>query len=402
MSKRLWAGAALALALTVATGCSTSITGSPQPGLTPVELRNLKTGALATEPSDYQLHLSDGKKDVRLIEARRMLNYLVHPFDVDSDLTDIGYTKLMADPYSMTADGALPEFYKPVTDKYDLIAGAYVSRTNGSLRSMKRLIMAILRFPTAADSTGAAAEFDRITREQRERHDIQITGYPDARASSPDDLTVTAFQSHGPYLILTNAALPQPNRDGLADRVKKAIDLQIAQLDRQQPIPLDDVLDLPIDPDGIMRRAAPRAKDFSDPFFGIADFGPYQPSGILHFQRNPIEVRKAMEDSGVDLVGRRAGTVYRTRDLAGAFRLQTALTKPGKDDEIVDPPPGLPDVRCLRLNATDSNRLFNSFCAIVYGRYVAVVESSTPSTTRVDLRLQERAAAQYSILAKSE
>ena len=104
-----------------------------------------------------------------------------------------------------------------------------------------------------------------------------------------------------------------------------------------------------------MRRAAPRAKDFSDPFFEQNDFGPYEPSGILHFARNPIEVRKAFEEGGVDLVGRQAGTVYRARDLVGAFRVQNALTHPGNNDDTLDPPPGIPDAGvCCSTSPTSS------------------------------------------------
>ncbi|MEV2218714.1 hypothetical protein AB0E01_02405 [Nocardia vinacea] len=402
MKKHLWTIAALTVTLVTGTSCATPIDGTAKPGMTPVDLSILKTGDLATAPSPFKLKFSDTGRTVRMIEARRMLNYLVHPFDVDSDLTNVGYVRLIADATTMTADGALPAIYKPVAEKNRIVAGAYVSRTNGNLRSSKKLIVSILRFPTEADSKSAADDFFRITQEQNERHAIPIDGHPDAHATSADNATANGFQQYGPYVIAISAGVPTPSPDTLAGTIKKVIDLQIVQLDKQKPIPIDDLLDLPTDPDGIMRRAAPRSN--SDPFLSFyeEDFGNFQASGILHFERNPIEVRKAFEEGGVDLVGRRSSTVYRARDLEGAFRLQTALTRLGKNDATLDPPPGLSDAQCVRLDNRDLNRSFTSYCAIVYDRYVAVVVSTISEAATVDRQLQERASAQYSILKKSE
>ncbi|GAA5067436.1 DUF7373 family lipoprotein [Nocardia callitridis] len=401
MNRKLWPAVLLAVALT-ATGCANTIAGTPGPGMTPVDMSGLRTGAQATEPTEYEMHTVDGAKDVRLVEARRMLNFLVHPFDVDSEISTLGFVRLIVDPYSMTADGAFPEAYRPVAEKFDIVAGAYVSRTNGSLRNTKKLIISTLRFPTEAASRGAVEEFDRVAREQGERHPVPVTGYPDAHSSSGDDRAVLSFQAHGPYVVVTNAGVPQPDPGALGELVRKTLDKQLPALDAQQPIPLDDVLDLPIDPDGIMRRAAPTATDYTDPFFDKKDFGPFEPEGVLHFERNPVRVRQAFESGGVDLVGRRASTVYRTRDLAASFALQNALVIADRNDEEMDPPPGLPDVRCLLLDQRDDNRQYNDFCVVVYGRYVAVVYSSKFDATGSDQRLMERTAAQYEILAKSD
>jgi hypothetical protein len=196
--------------------------------------------------------------------------------------------------------------------------------------------------------------------------------------------------------------VPQPNQAALASNIGKTVDQQIARLDQQKPIPIDDLLDLPIDPDSIMRRALPKAPDYSDPFIAKDDFGVFEPSGELHFERNPSEIKQAFDETGVDLVGRRGGIVYRTRDLPAAFRLQSALTKTGKNDEILESPPGLPDARCVKLDVFDDARDFDELCAVVYGRYVAVVVARTPMGARLDPVLYQRAAAQYSILAKSE
>jgi hypothetical protein len=393
--------ALLAVAGVVSASCSTSVAGDPRPGLTPVDLGALKMGGYSPEPTRYDADIST-PGELRLVEARRMLNYLVHPSDIDSEITVLNDVELFFDGEQMVTSDTFPPKYRPAAVDNNLIAGAYVSRINGDLRHRKKLIISVLRFPTEATSQKAADELDQITNSDPGRHPIPIEGHSEARTSSADDITAISFVSHGPYVILVNTGVPDPNQTALTSIIAKTIDQQIARLDQQQPTPLDDVLDLPTDPDSIMRRALPKATDYSDPFFFDHDFGPYEPSGELHFERNPGELKKAFEESGVDLVGRRAGIIYRTRDLDAAFHLQNVLVKAGKNDEELAPPPGLPDVRCLKLDASDPFRSYDDLCAVVYGRYVAVVISKSPYSGRTDLGLYQRAAAQYAILTKSE
>ncbi|MGW0248728.1 DUF7373 family lipoprotein [Nocardia goodfellowii] len=394
--------ALFAMASVAGVGCSSAtIAGNPQPGMTPVDLAVLKTGAYSPEPSAYDADI-DSPGDLRSIEARRLLNYVVHSHEIDPEIDELGDVELFYDGESMTTSETFPEKYRPAAVDNKLIAGAYVSRINGNLRSRKKLIVSVLRFPTEAASRKAVIEFDQIANVDPGRHPIPVEGHPEAKSSSADDITTIAFASHGPYVVVVNAGVPQPNQSALSSLVARTLTLQTARLDQQKAIPLDDILDLPFDPDSIMRRALPKAPDYSDPFVSDRDFGPYEPAGALHFERNPAEVKKAFDEGGVDLVGRRGGIVYRARDLAGAFRVQTALVKTSREDEEISAPPGLPDARCVKLDATDPVRNFNELCAVVYGRYVAVVISASTMTGLRNPNLSPRAAAQYAILAKSE
>ncbi|MBF6327473.1 DUF7373 family lipoprotein [Nocardia transvalensis] len=402
--KPLWiAGTAIVLAVLLIAGfssCSAGVAGHPQPGMTPVDINKLKTGSFTTQPTTFKPRLV-GTTEFRRIESRRMLGYLIHSFDVDPDITDWGPVKLITSSADLVSPDGIPSQYQPVGDKYQVLAGVYASRTNGDLRGRKKLIVSILRFPTEADSHGAAEEFDRITNSEPGRHPIDIEGYPDARTRSSNDALSISTIARGPYMVLINVGIPKPDKSALANVVKKTIDLQFAKLDKLQPTPLDDILDLPTDPDGIMRRAAPVSKDALEST-DQTDVGPLDPDAELHYQRNPIEVKKAFEEGGVDLVGRRGGIVYRTRDLAAAFRLQSALSLAGKDDDILEPPPGLPDAKCLKYDSRDPNRSYNAQCVIVYGRYVAVVSDTIPAGKLIQTSLYERAAAQYAILEKAE
>ncbi|MGW4736708.1 DUF7373 family lipoprotein [Nocardia xishanensis] len=395
----------LALVATTAVGCagcSTSIVGHPLPGLTPVDISTLKTGAYSPEPADYEPSSLSTKDDLRRIEAQRLINHVVHPFDIDSELTQVGEVHLFHIPEAPFIREVFPENFRTAIVDNNMLAGVYVSRSNGNTRAHKKLNIGVLRFPTPTASAKAAEQFDQATNATPGRHPILIDGYPQAKASSGDDITALSFVAHGPYVILANPGIPQPDNAALSNVLKRTLDQQIDALDHQTPPAWDDILDTPLDPDSIMRRALPKAPDYSDPFVFDQDFAAYQPAGELHFERNPIEVEKAFEESGVDLVGRRGGVVYRTRDLAGAFRLQSALVHTGKNDEELEPPPGLPDARCVRLDKIDANRNFDELCAVVYGRYVGVVVAKSRLSGRVDYTLHQRAAAQYAVLAKSE
>lgn len=383
-------------------GCSSAtISGNPLPGLTPVDLRVLKTGAHPTEPTAYDPGFST-VFDVREIEARRMLNYLVLPSDIDSEIAELGDVQLFDDAGIPFIRKTIPEKYRPALVDNKMLVGAYVSRINSDLRKRKKLIVSLLRFPTAAAAEQAVTDMDRITFADSDRHPIPVEGYPTAKASSADDITMISVIARDRLVFLVNAGVPQPDSVALANIAKKTIDVQFARLSQFVPTPFDDILDSPVDPDSIMRRTLPKSKDGTDPFYVDTDFGALQGSGELHYERNPVEAKKAFEEAGVDLVGRRASIVYRARDLAAAFRLQSVLMRTGRNDEELPTPPGLPDARCIRLDAGDVLRNFDEMCAVVYGRYVGVVATKSKLAGGMNPDLYQRAAAQYSVLVKGE
>ena len=103
--------ALLAVVIAVTVGCSSTVTGKPQPGLTPVDLAALKTGAYTPEPSEYDPDITD-PAGVHLFEAQRMLGYLVHPADIDSDLSVVGDVRFFKIPETPFIYHILPEKYR--------------------------------------------------------------------------------------------------------------------------------------------------------------------------------------------------------------------------------------------------------------------------------------------------
>ncbi|MFD6388855.1 hypothetical protein [Nocardia sp. NPDC060259] len=397
--------AALLAAIALVPGCGVTISGSPLPGATPVDLDHLRPGPFKNEPTPFGIEWGmEMPKKIRLIETRRMLNYLVHPFDVDPDLHTPGGTRIFADTDAMSSRNGLSEAYlDPIRLNVKFIGGVSTSQSNGSVRAPKDLSTAILQFSTDVEAIRIADEFHRITLDSSPRQTVEISGRPNARASAESEKILDSWEPRGKHVIWTRVKLPNSDLHAAIETVKKAVAMQVESLDRFKSIPLDDVLDTPLDPENIMRRAAVRSDRDG---VGISnyeeDFGPFQLSGILHFERHPVEARNKFEETGVDLVGRRASTVYRTRDLASAFRLQTFLATPGRNDFILKSPPGLADAQCIKLDTADQSREYDALCAIVYDRYVAVVTAEAISGGEVESGLMERAAAQYAILKKCD
>ncbi|MFC4124778.1 DUF7373 family lipoprotein [Nocardia rhizosphaerae] len=382
-------------------GCGATIIGNPQPAATSVDIESLRPGPFIAEPEAFELKDGYGAPEqVRLIEGRRLLNYLIQPIDIDTDVQKLRDTEVFATHLGMPEIQGISDTHKQVV-KYNVhfIAGVAASRTNGSLRDPKEVSVAVLQFDSNSESSRAAEEFNRISMEAIGRSSIIVPGASNTHSSALDRTQIDSWQSYGPYVILVSVKRSAAEFDDTVSKVKDALLAQNYALDLQAPTPLDDVLDRPLDPENIVRRTMNH--NSRDATVSTDDFGPYRPSGILHFARNPAAARKAFEDAGVDAVGQRASTVYRTRDLAAAFRLQTFLAKPGKDDRPLDPPLGIADAQCVRFDEVDE-RGNNAFCAVVYGRFVAVVATKSIGHAQFDSGLQERAAAQYAILQKCE
>ena len=392
--------AAVAGVLILSAGCGSTVTGTAQPGHTDVELSSLRTGPFQTDPSPYEVDpYAVGSETIRQIEGTKLLGYLAHPFDVDVELTSLDRTRIFIDETGIPAASSIrTEHQRVIKDNMSFVTGVSSRRTNSSVRSPKELEIAVMRFATGSDSARAASELHSISVEHGGRPTAGISSYPTSLSSSPEDTSIVSWMPHGPYVIMVSARASKADTTELLKAAEKTFQLQTDLLGRQSPTALDEVLNEPLDAENIVRRSMIR--DDRDPRSLREDHGTFDPMGILHYERNPVEAKKKFEEAGVDLVGRRASTVYRARDLSSAFLLQTFLAKPGKNDTVLDPPFGLLDAQCLKLDEADPNRNFDAMCAVVFDRYVAVVTTDMFSWGSVDRALQERASAQYAILKK--
>ncbi|MBF6327476.1 DUF7373 family lipoprotein [Nocardia transvalensis] len=371
--------------------------------MTPADLSRLNTGPYTGAPTDYKPEIRT-KDDVFAIESRRLLAYLVAPDEIDPDINVLANTRILNTSYGTFNDvlGVMPSSFQPVAERNNMLGGVFTSRTNGSIRAKKSLNITVMRFPSDSSARTAAAEFEQvITTGNPLALLIPLTTNGDTHAILFSDSSGTLFAQHGPYMITALLALPQPDRTALTHGLNKTLEAQTARLNNTKPTQTDDMLDLPQNPEGIMRLALQQPNKGGDAWLQKEAIGFYAAAGALHFERDITGLRRIFAETGADLVAWNDGTVYRVRDLASAFKLQAALTKLGRDDEEIPNPPGITDARCIKLDVKEPIRDYIYICAVVYGRYVAVVGARRGFSEVADPSFFERVTAQYSILAKS-
>lgn len=370
--------------------------------MTPTNPAALNTGPYQSAPQVYRPKI-DYDTEVFHIESRRMMAYLVSPYEIDPEMKLADAVHVIDDQSFNSVTGEFPDSYEPIAKRNHVIGGALTIRSNGDVRSRKLMTISIIRFPSDAAARTAAAEFDQDSgSSQPGRHSIALDGIENAAAYSVTDAKGWVYATRGPFVVLSMVTVPQPDPNAIAAQFKKMLQLQFARLAELTPTPVDDILDLPSDTDRIMSLALRAAKGSPGVYLAPENIGMYAPAGQLHFERDAAVATKAFADAGVDLVGQNDGTIYRTRDLESAFRLQTALTVLGKNDEQVANPPGVVDARCIQLDEAEQLRNDKYLCAMVFDRYVAVIGANATFGDRgPDPAFYQRAAAQYSILAKS-
>ncbi|WP_067861445.1 DUF7373 family lipoprotein [Nocardia shimofusensis] len=397
-----WRALLAAASIALLTGCGQTVDGQATALIAPVDPTTLETGPYPTEPAAYEPEFDD-KEQVFEIESRRMLGYLVPPFAFDPELSHLDRLGLVDTGEGLYGEGfnaVYPAEFKPVVDRHHLISGVMTTRSNDSVRALKNAVHSLLRFPSGAAAGAAASDFATAmhTLDPALRK-IAVPGHDGIEISTADDQKGYLFLARGAFVVLTKLTMPAPDANALAEQAAVLLDQQLERLESATATPVDEILDLPLDPDGIMRRTLPRLEGeylTSDEFSG-----PLTPAAQLHFERDGAAMSEVFANAGVDLVARNHATVYRTRDQQSSFRLHTALTRLDRDDEEIDPPPGLDDARCRVLAERDPVTDFTTVCVLLHDRYVAVVGSSESPDHGLDPGLYQRAAAQYSILARS-
>lgn len=401
-SRTRWRALLAVASMALLTGCGQTVDGLATAAVAPVELTTLEVGPYPAEPATYEPEIDD-KEQVFEIESRRMLGYLVPPFEFDPELAHLDRLELVSPSerlYGEGYDAVYPAEFKAVVDRHHLISGVLTTRSNNSTRALKNAVHALLRFPSEEAARAAADDFAAVTHTRDPAlREVAVPGHAGVEISTSDDRKGYLFLAHGPFTVITMLTMPTPDQAALTAQFGTLVDRQLERLESATATPVDEILDLPMDPDGIMRRVLPPIE--SEFPTGEEFSGPMSPAAQVHFERDGAGIGAAFADAGVDLVARNYATVYRTRDPQAAFRLQTALTRPARADEEIDPPPGLADARCLMLDERDPVNDFTTVCVLVHDRYVAVVGSSAATGRGLDPALYQRAAAQYSILARS-
>jgi len=328
-----------------------------------------------------------------LIEAQRMANNVVGPWEVDSTLTKwfgLG-AMVLKSPDSLTLIG--PEQFAQAVGRHDFINGFASSR---AAEGQKILLNAVLRFGDDGSAAAAATDLGEVA-QQTGTPPVQratIPGHPDAQAASysvTENKTgkkwaaVRAFSAHGPYVFMQLAQVADGN-DAALGLVAKTLDIQGPLIDKFRATDPSEFADISIDPTGLLARTLPVPEKEAT----VVQNTTYEQRGALQFQSDPARSAKLFEGTGMDLVAMAKTNVYQTKDPGGAAKIVDGFfAELQPTSQPADAVANLSGSRCLQLE----DKTF--YCLGAADKYAI----ETTSKNLLDARQQ--IAAQYVMLTKS-
>ncbi|RDI64469.1 hypothetical protein DFR76_108302 [Nocardia pseudobrasiliensis] len=398
--RRITFAAVAAVVAFLATGCGT-VSGTPAAG--ELDVRKLDAGKYSMEPNDVRFKYQPTMEYGQQLAIMRLADSVANGIDIDPKL-DYGSAGGMDKPGDFTTSVVRASF-EPVMNQYGMLYGFQGASADHPdvdtvQKGDKYVSILALQFPDSTTAEAAAkgleeADFN-IARDQNQP--VQLAKYPTALAHwRPGIRTLGSRIARGSYVLDIFVRTPNPELTDLTALAERVYDVQLPLLDALKPLSKREILRLPYDPDGMLRRT----------FTPKTLYGPQIPISMvvsshayLNFSNAGAKSQKSdFEASGIDLVStmERATFLMRARDSAGAKSF--ADKSRGKVTQPVDPPPNVPDAFCNEKTtaaSTDSTASDQRFrCVVHYGRYIGVVTSAQLTDA------QQRAAAQYAMLANS-
>ncbi|OHV03783.1 DUF7373 family lipoprotein [Mycobacterium talmoniae] len=408
---------AAALVAAVA-GCTSTVPGSPvtatnAPGSSDgVDVAQLDPGNYPTKPQAPLGNAGDDRKGA-WIEARRMANNVVGPWEVDPALISaeqaIGVVGVVKDGNALSIILGDGEPIGAAATAHNFVVGFSSSRNayTGPAKAenqQKSLTNLVLRFPSPEDAAAAATEMTAAsatvqgfaTTEPKPTRPMPIPRNAATSAVTFDSLggaDVLAYTAHGTY-VLCQQAYSKDGPDAAAELIATTLDKQGPLIDQFQPTPVDQLANLPIDPDGLLiRTLPPEAQEMT------VNNGVYQPHAELHFHADPPRSHTLFDATHLQLATQGKASVYQTPDAASAqkivdgFAAEAAEEGLGGGGKYVPAAgiKGMPGAKCLMSEDRTSGRTF-FYCLAVAGRYA--IEASAVQ----QLAAHQLVSAQYLML----
>ncbi len=351
----------MAAAVGLLGGCATVDTGvairDPNQDPMAVNAALLDSGPFARKAPTS---LGKAGDDGSLVESIRMSEYVILPYQADPALTRGSGAKL-GKSGPVTSTDRLRDFVHSgdvasVVDMDLVVAGFGMyaeSRDQASVNSAN----AVLRFKTpedaqkAADDLLAAATADTKATNPRP---AEIPGHPDTRAVVVDgdynNTYLTALTTQGPLLLIQGiggrdqGTIPVDSGIPLAG---KLLDLQLAELGRYTPTPIDKLADQLWDPSTLLARTVPAHDRIGYRLKGR--LGSYTAHGALAYEMDAGAMAQAFENAGVENVAVRRTRIIETRDAAAAVDLVETLSNQAAADKRTTSAGvnGFPSARCF-------------------------------------------------------
>ena len=356
-----------------------------------VDVSKLDVGAYPTQPSQPLGTTGDPMRGV-FVEAQRMANNVIGPWEVDQAVTEwFGFGATV-----LPNEGALaqigPESFAAAASQHGFINGFASART---AEGQKILLNAVLRFGDQGAAAAAATDFGDIAAKTGDGvQPAQIPGHSDTRAAAYTQTegstgkkwsAVRAFTAHGQYVFMQLAqAIDGP--DAAIGLVAKTIDLQGPAIDKFRATDPSEFADISLDPTGLLARTLPVPEQDATPIQNAT----YEQRGALQFQSDPARSAKLFTDTGMDLAAMAKTNVYQTKDAASAPKIVDGFyAELQPTSQPAKPVNNLPESKCLQLK----DKTF--YCLGAADKY------AIETTAETLLDAQQQVAAQYAILLSS-
>ena len=401
------------------TGCSSTTPGTPTTATagpdSGANVALMDTGTYDTASSKPFGTAGDDVEGGNLLEAHRMADFVVGPWEVDAELTkmpgaiSLGIIGPIPSIQIMRTNGVFKEDLIAIAEKHRFMTAFTTVRVSPEQTGQPRsLHNAVLRFPDAAAAEAAAAEMATTEASrpgQPPTEPITIPNTPEARATKSTldgAVKIVSFTAHGPYLLYQEANTAEAFLGANAlNLVDGALISQKRRIDEFTPTEPAAMRDLPLDPSGQLLARTLVAPDGGAPFM----IGVWNARGWLHFELDPLQANAMFNTAGVDIVGQRLTTVYQAANADGATRIVGGLV-----DQLenlpsvreVDGVTGLPAARCFQRTEgglpdtappTWQRVLWQFTCVASADRYAYTAFSADVTDVR------QQMAAQYRILA---
>lgn len=339
------------------------------------------------------------------IDARRMADHVVGPWEVDPQMVVPGLSRAVVITDAAALGTIMPAAVADAVKSHNLLYGFASDRLDPD---KWRLMNAVLRFPDAGAATAAAADLAAAVAELSPAldHPVPIARHSAARATTysynadtnPDQpVTVYSFTPHGQYVLSQLVYAPQ--QDGAAATIAATLDAQVPRIDQFVPTDPAQFATLPVDPTGLLSHTM-SPPTFPDPPSNrplSTKVGTYLPRAALHFQDDPIDSAPLFSAAGLRAMTYNHTTVYRVRDAAAAAKLVNDLADLAARVEVAAHPVNavdfLPGSRCVQseVDPTLTNgSIFYCFAAL--NNSVISVHNASDTGAR------QETAAQYKML----
>lgn len=370
-----------------------------------------------------------------VVEARRMAQYVVGPWQVDATLVQQHHfaTSPLATPGNLSAALAYPLSMWPGVQQFadigvthHFVAGLTTGRVGTGI--VRRLQNAVMRFPDPDSAAAAAREMAAVNpstqlepvswfpRPTALRQPLDSAWRPEAcaevssnpvhpefaaSASTEGRGVLRTFTAHGSYVFYQFVIAG--TTDVACTTVVDALVKQEAMIDQFVPTEPAKMAELPRDPSGQLAARTLWAVDGRGPW----SEGVWQPDAWLHFEYDPVKAAALFTAAGIDWVSQRLTTVYQARDAAGATRVVDQFT--AETNALLDVKstaagvPGFPGAACFNRAgwtpgpATDLTTVTQSWwhfkCIAQAGRYAFVAVSDQEKDVKQQISAQDRILA---------